>query len=230
MIFNNFVTTGTALTATIWNRAWGFAGTAASNYDAIGGQQYYNTTFSSSSWATATQEIVAPLTVQFSFVNGTYTSSNRSGNFNNWISGMSPEEDLRDNFTAQRSGYHILQCDVALADVSNRIGSSTNTDGIDTVPNRSLNVYILKNDDALIYAFRSSSMLPNTIKAATGNGPQFVQPYICSAQTFLVTAIAGDRFKIVVDPVSTRNDRVVYAAIKGFLMKSININNQYQII
>ena len=52
MIFNNFVDNGTVLTSTIWNRAWGFEGTAKSLYDLVGAQQYASNIYGAFSWLT----------------------------------------------------------------------------------------------------------------------------------------------------------------------------------
>jgi hypothetical protein len=217
MIFNNFVNDGTPLTASIWNEAWGYAGTAASMYDAVGAQQYAAQIYSAAVWANAKQGLTTTdEVVQFNFTAApAYPSSERSGSLMNWISVMPTTENFRDGITIQRDGYYIVQADVSLGDSAQRMCSSTNLDGINLVPDRSVNVTV---------ASRIYSVMPNTIKAATANAPQNLQPHVASTQTFLSKFRKGEKIIIQTDVVDGRDDRIVYAALKVFLIKAEKIN------
>jgi hypothetical protein len=229
MIYNNFVSDSTVpnyipdnvvVTAHTWNKAWGFEGTAKSLYDLVGAHQSAIMTYSTFSWTSGKQQITAAnTTIQYSFITSTYPSSSRDGDLNNWFVGMSPALAARDSIVITRDGYYILQADVAMNDVSNRIGSSTNTDGIESQLDRKLNVTIRKDAGANTFS-KSYQVVANTIKAATGNGPQFVQPYFVSNQTLLTYATKGDRFTVRADVMSNRTDRIVYSSLKAFLIKN----------
>jgi hypothetical protein len=230
MIYNNFVTNNAIITANTWNKAWGFEGTAKSLYDYVGAHQYANMTYSAFSWNGGKQQITVDAThIQYSFVNTqlftspdyTYLSASRDGHLMNWQIGFDPDEEVRDVIQIQRDGYYIVQCDVAMADATNRIGSSTNADGVNSVPDRKMMVSIYKENFLVI--LREFEILPNTIKAATGNGPQFVQPYFTANQCFLTYAIKGDKLKMTINRMSGRTDRVVYSSLKAFLIKNSTI-------
>lgn len=228
MIYNNFVANNTIITANTWNKAWGFEGTAKSLYDYVGAHQYASMTYSAFSWNGGKQQITVDDTlIQYSFINTvfpyttyTYPSALRSGDLMNWYIGCDPLG--RDSIQIQRDGYYILQCDVAIADATNRIGSSTNADGINSVPDRKLVISILIENE-----YRTFEILPNTIKAATGNGPQFVQPYFTANKCFLMYATKGSVINMNIDySMSGRTDRIVYSSLKAFLIKNSTVSSK----
>jgi hypothetical protein len=226
MIYINFVSDNTIITAHTWNKAWGFEGTAKSLYDYVGAHQYASMCYSAYSWTSGKQQVsISPTQIQYSFTTSTYPSVLRDGDLNNWFDGVNPTGTSRDAITITRDGYYIFQCDLAIADSTNRLGSSTNTDGVDNNPNRKMLVSIVKSSGIFggpVFN-KTFQILPNTIRAATGNSPQFMQPYYVANQTFLTYAVKGDRFVMNTDAISGRTDRVVYSTIKAFLIKNSTI-------
>jgi hypothetical protein len=110
---------------------------------------------------------------------------------------------------------------VAMADATNRIGSSTNADGVNSVPDRKMSINITFGSNIQ----REFEILPNTIKAATGNGPQFVQPYFTANQCFLIYATKGSVLSMSTNSMSGRTDRVVYSSLKSFLIKNSTVSS-----
>lgn len=228
MIYNNFVSDSTVpnytsdntiITAHTWNKAWGFEGTAKSLYDLVGAHQSAIITYSTFSWTSGKQNVnLATQIVQYSFIASTYPSSLREGDLNNWFSGMSPSAPARDYIKITRDGYYIFQVDIAMNDASNRIGNSANTDTIDFQIDKELSVTFQKRTKTNVY-----EVVPHNIKAATGNGPQFVQPYIVSNQTFLIYAVKNDYFFVSTSVMNNRTDRIVYASLKAFLIKNSTV-------
>lgn len=238
MIFDNFVDNGTVLTSTIWNRAWGFEGTAKSVYDLIGAQQYASNIYGAFSWSTATQSLTTyDEVVQFSFITGTtYPSSERAGSLNNWRNGMITNtilvssSDFRDRITIQRDGYYLIHAEFSVNDSSNRICSSTNADGCITVPDRSIDMIITYDVGLGLgdVVERRSSVRPNVVNAATFNVAQNVAPHGSAVLNFVETFRKGDTIKLktdIVDANPARNERIINAGLKAFLIKAIEIDN-----
>lgn len=231
MIFDNRITSGTALTSTIWNKAWGFDGTARTLYDNVGAQQYTNQIYSNFSWingkqilsGTANQFIV----VEHSFIAGTYDTSNRSGDLTTWEQGMPQEDYLRDGIYIPRDGYYFIQCDVAVNDESNRIGNTLNVDGITPGPNNMLSLKILTaaQADTTNYSEQKyfTSKMTNVIAAATGNAPEYVQPhYSITANTFIALRRATKIYvQISLNSYPARNQKIISSHFKAFLIKAL---------
>ena len=236
MIFDNYVTNGTILTSTIWNRAWGFEGTAKSLYDSIGAQQHATNIYGAFSWSTAKQSLTtADTIVQFSFITvvvggldvPTFPSSERSGSLNNWKQGMIPTSDFRDRITIQRDGYYVVHAELSINDNTNRICSSTNVDGCKTVPDNSIVLKIIADGGNGVSTITKSSIVrPNVVKAATFNVSQNVAPHGSVVLNFVATFQKGANIKIETDVVdgAGRNERIVNAGLKAFLIKATDLN------
>lgn len=233
MIFNNYVANGTVLTSTIWNRAWGFEGTAKSLYDSIGAQQHATNIYSAFSWGTAQQSLTTTDTiVQFSFITAivggfdvpTFRSSERFGGLNNWKPGMTIASDFRDRITIQRDGIYVIHAEFSINDNTNRICSSSNIDGCKTVPDKDIQLRITY-DSGTNYD-RICMVRPNVVNAATFNAAQNVAPHGSVAINFVETYRKGDNIKIETDFVdgAGRNERIINAGLKAFLIKATEIN------
>lgn len=239
MIFNNFVDNGTVLTSTIWNRAWGFEGTAKSLYDLVGAQQYASNIYGAFSWLTAKQSLTTyDEVVQFSFITGTtYPSSERAGSLNNWQNGMITNTvlfgidftDFRDRITIQRDGYYLIHAEFSINDSGNRICSSSFVNGVTTVPNRSIEMIITVDVGLNLgdVVERSSAIRPNVVNSATFNAGQNVAPHGSSVLNFVSTLRKGDTIKLktdIVDANPARNERIINAGLKAFLIKAVEID------
>ena len=236
IIFNNYVTAGTVLTSTIWNRAWGFEGTAKSLYDSIGAQQYASNIYGAFSWASAIQSLTTfDEVIQFSFITGsTYQSSERAGSLNNWRNGMVIQSglttfsDFRDRITIQRDGYYLIHAEFSINDSSNRICSSTNANGVTTVPDRSIEMIITVDVGLGLgdVVERSSAIRPNVVNSATYNATENVAPHGSVVLNFIETYRKGDTIKLKTDVVTAgRNERIINAGLKAFLIKAIEVDN-----
>ena len=233
MIFDNYVTNGTILTSTIWNRAWGFEGTAKSLYDSIGAQQHATNIYGAFSWGTAQQSLTtADTIVQFSFVTvvvggldvPTFPSSERSGSLNNWKQGMTLTSDFRDRITIQRDGIYVIHAEFSINDNTNRICSSSNTDGCKTVPDNDIFLGITYDNGTNFY--RWCMIRPNVVNAATYNAAQNVAPHGSVVLNFVETFQKGMVLKISTDVVdgAGRNERIINAGLKAFLIKAQETN------
>jgi hypothetical protein len=238
MIFNNYVTAGTVLTSTIWNRAWGFEGTAKSLYDSIGAQQYASNIYGAFSWASAIQSLTTyDEVIQFSFITGsTYQSSERAGSLNNWRNGMltntdfffTEYSDFRDRITIQRDGYYLIHAEFSINDSSNRICSSTDANGVTTVPDRSIEMIITVDVGLGLgdVVERSSAIRPNVVNSATYNVFPNVAPHGSVVLNFIETYRKGDTIKLKTNVVTAgRDERIINAGLKAFLIKAIEVDN-----
>ena len=217
MIFNNEVQNGQIIDSTIWNRAWGLEGTAKSLYDMVGGQQFGAQAYSSGSWLRGTQSITALSPVQYSFISSTYPSSTRTGDFITWSPGYSLTGGLRDSLLILRNGFYIVQVEVGINDSANRIGNTANTDGTALIPNVSMLVTLNIQSTT-----KSFSRITNTVKASTGNGPQFNQPYYSAFANYALSLSAASRISLTVSLSSYagRSERIVHSCLKTYLLKA----------
>ena len=224
MIFNNYVANGTVLTSTIWNRAWGFEGTAKSIYDAVGAQQYFSNIYGAFSWGTANQTLTTTDEVlQFNFETVSYPSYERAGSLNNWKNGMALNYNFRDRITIQRDGYYMIHAEFSLNDSSNRICSSTNVDGCTTVPDISIHFQVIDQNG---FTVRTTHVRPNVVKAATYNAAENVAPHGSAHLNFIETFQKGDILKLTTDTVdgAARNEKIINASLKAFLIKAVDVN------
>lgn len=223
MIFDNFVTTNQQVTATTWNRAFGFSGTASTLYSAIGGQQHASQFYNSGSFGNSVQTVTATTTVQFSFISGTYQTANRFGDFITWSSNFITTDNLRDGLIAQRNGIYLVHCEAALNDNANRIGNTTSTDGIGTIPNVTMTISLNKQSQSAATVTDTTNRITNTIKQETGTTSPFIQPYYAMYLNSVSTLNRGDRIYVTVSLSSYagRTERLVYGALKLYLLEAL---------
>lgn len=232
MIFDNRITSGTALTSSIWNKAWGFDGTAKTLYDDVGAQQYTNQIYSNFSWANGKQIVQSAIANEFivvehSFTTGTYDTSNRSGDLTTWQTGMVTDDYLRDGIYIPRDGYYYVQCDVNVNDSANRIGNTLNVDGISPGPNNMLSLRLIKASQAdsstIVSVEYLSTKLSNVIVAATGNSPEYVQPHYSITANKIIALRKATKIIIQVslNNYPGRNQKIISSHFKAYLLKSI---------
>lgn len=222
MIFDNEVQPGQIITSTIWNRAWGFQGTARSVYNAIGAQQSGSQQYSSGSWSSGLQNPTSTVPVQFSFISTTYQSNYKEGDFLVWSNGFSVANNLREKIIIQRNGFYAIQVEVGISDEENRFGNSVNADGTGLVPDISMQIFIEINDENVSNDKRFYR-IPNTVKAATGNAPQLVQPYYSAFANFIIPLAADAEILLYAfaSDESIRTQRIVHACLKAHLIKAL---------
>jgi hypothetical protein len=223
MIFNNFVTAGQQLTATVWNRAFGISGTASTLYDNVGAQQHASQFYNSSSWGNSIQTVTTTTTVQFSWTTGTFTTQNRFGDFVVWSANYLTTDNLRDGLVVQRNGIYVVHCEAAINDNANRIGNTASTDGTQTVPNVTMTLSLNKQAQSTATVTDTTNRITNTIKQETGTTSPFIQPYYAMYLNSVSTLNRGDRIYVTValSSYAGRTERLVYGSLKLYLLKAL---------
>lgn len=232
MIFDNSVQPGQMITSTIWNRAFGFNGTAMSLYDLVGAQQSSAQQYSATSWPRGIQTPLSTQPVQFSFIPTTYPSNYREGDLTAWAPGFTVVDGsggpVRDSVIIQRDGFYAIQIEVSVTDSANRFGANTNADGTGIVPDISLLVKMIVADDATIFGLGNENnkqfyRITNVIKASTGNTPQFVQPYFSAFANYVLPLSAQNQIILYAIPSveNVRTPRIVNACIKTHLLRAL---------
>lgn len=223
MIFNNFVTTGQQVTATIWNRAFGVSGTASTLYSGIGGQQHATQFYNAGSFGNSIQTVTTTTAIQFSFLSSTYQTSNRFGDFIVWSSNYLTTDNLRDGLVVQRNGIYLVHCEAAINDNVNRIGNTASTDGIGSIPNVTMTISINKQSQGAATVTDTTNRITNTIKQETGTTSPFIQPYYAMYINSISTFNSGDRIygTVALSSYAGRNERLVYGALKLYLLKAL---------
>jgi hypothetical protein len=223
MIFNNSIAAGEQITATKWNRAFGFNGTARSLYEGIGSQQHATQFYNAGSFGNSRQTVTALTTVQFSFLSSTYITSKRFGDFIVWNNNYITTDNLRDGLVVQRNGIYAVHCEAAINDNVNRIGNTASTDGIGAIPNVVMTLNINKQSQSVAVVTNTTGRITNTIKQETGTTAPNIQPYYAAYLNTIATLNSGDRIYIstALNSYAGRNERLVYGALKLFLLKAL---------
>jgi len=217
MIFDNFVTNNQVITATDWNRAWGFNGTAKTLYDLLGAQQRASLVFDATSWRSSNQTISTSFSdVQFSFTN--YTSTTRLGDFIDWSSGMVVTDNLRDGIVIHRNGTYNITCEIGIHDQFNRNGTtSTTADGPGTNINNACEIF-LENNGTIIF---QNTALPTNVNQAVGNATPAYPPILYSHFNVIVDLQKNDRINISTSLSDyTKSTRVAFSSLKIHLLRA----------
>lgn len=226
MIFDNSVQSGQMITSTVWNRAFGFNGTAMSLYSLVGGQQSGAQQYSATSWPRGIQNPVSTTPVQFSFISTTFPSNYREGDLLGWTPGFTAFDNnggpIRDSAIIQRDGFYAIQIEVGVTDSANRFGNSANADGTGIVPNISLLIRMVVADENQANS-KEFHRITNVIDAAAGSTPQFVQPYFSAFANYILPLSAQTQIILYAVPSveSIRSPRIVHACLKTHLLKAL---------